>query len=123
MAHDHRERSGKLSPKYRWLPKCLPWSDTARRIQVCGTDFSEVDDVESFAVNTQPTKPHTIGNPVERVGCTINLELNSLYTAGIAKMIKIAEKILHFEPNNALTRVVRGMVLLFGFLHTGYRGR
>src|ERR671934_2994636 len=77
VAHDHRERSGKLSPKYRRLPKCVPRSDTARRIQVCGTDFSEVDDMKSFAVNTQPTKPHTVGNPVECIGCTIDFELNS----------------------------------------------
>jgi len=49
--------------------------------------------------------------------------LNPLYAAGIAKMIKIAEKILHFEPNNTLTSVVSRIVLLFGFLHTGYRGR
>src|SRR5262245_52221763 len=32
VAHDHRERSGEFSPKYRRLPKRLPRSDTARRI-------------------------------------------------------------------------------------------
>src|SRR5262245_32177909 len=37
VAYDHRERSGEFSPKYRRLPKCLPRSDTARGIQVCGT--------------------------------------------------------------------------------------
>src|SRR6266550_1849885 len=118
VAHDHRERSVEFSPKYRRLPKCLPRSDTARRIQVCGTDFSEVDHVQSFAINTEPTKPHAVGNPVECLGCAINLELNPLYAAGIAKMIKIAEKILHFEPNNTLTGAVSAIVLLLGFLHT-----
>jgi len=123
VAHDDRERPGEFLPKYRRVPKCLPRSDTARRIQVCGTDFSEVDDVESFAINTEPTKPHAVGNPLERLDCTINLELNPLYAAGIAKMIKISEKILHFEPDNTLTSVVSGILFLFGFLHAGYRGR
>jgi hypothetical protein len=123
VAYDHRERSGEFSPKYRRLPKCLPRSYAARSIQVCGTDFSEVDHVQSFAINTEPTKPHAVGNPVACLGCTINLELNPLYAAGIAKMIKISEKILHFEPNNTLTSVAGGILFLFGFLHAGYEGR
>src|SRR5262245_4204282 len=122
MADDHRERSGEFSPKYRRLPKCLPRSDTADWIQVRGTDFAEVDHVESFGVDTEATKPHAVGSPVECLGRTINLELNALHAAGIAKMIKITEKILHFEPNNTLTSIVSGIVLLLGFLHTGYRG-
>jgi hypothetical protein len=79
--------------------------------------------VESFAINTEPTKPHAVGNRAECLGRPINLELNPLYAAGIAKMIKIAEKILHFEPNNTLTSVVSAIVSLLGFLHTGYRSR
>src|SRR5258705_8422245 len=65
VAHDHGERSGEFSPKYRRLPKCLPRSDTARRVEGCGTDFSEVDRVEAFAINTEPAKPHAVGNPVD----------------------------------------------------------
>src|SRR5262249_3968280 len=123
VADDHRKRPGEFSPKYRRLPKCLPRSDTAKRIQVRGTNFFEVAHVESFAVDTEPAKPHTVGHPVQGMGCTINLELNPLYAAGIAKMIKIAEKILDFEPNDTLTRIVSKIVLLLGFLHMGYGGR
>jgi hypothetical protein len=49
--------------------------------------------------------------------------LNPLNAAGIAKMIKISEKILHFEPDNTLANVVSGILFLFEFLHAGYRGR
>jgi len=48
-------------------------------------------------------KSYAVGNPVECLGYTINLELNPLYAAGIAKMIKIPKKILHFEPDDGLT--------------------
>src|SRR5262249_844749 len=74
VPHDHWERSGEIFQKYRRLPKCLPRSDTAGRVQVYGTDFAEVDRVESFAVNAESAKPHAFGKPVECRGCTTNLE-------------------------------------------------
>src|SRR5262245_30153813 len=85
-------------------------------------DLFEVDRLQSFAVNAEPTKSYAVGNPVECLGYTINLELNPLYAAGIAKMIKIPKKIFHFEPDNTLTSVASGIVFLSGYLHTGYRG-
>src|ERR1700738_2922161 len=74
MSHDHRDRSGEFSPKFCRLPKCPPWSGTARRVQVSGTDFVEVDQVESVAVNAESTKLHAFGTTVECIGCTIDLE-------------------------------------------------
>jgi hypothetical protein len=68
--------------------------------------------LQSFAVNTEPTKSYAVGNPIECLGYTINLELNPLYAARIAKMIKIAKKILHFEPDDGLTVHTIGMVSL-----------
>jgi hypothetical protein len=79
--------------------------------------------VQSFAVNTEPTKPHAFGKPVECLGCTINLERNPLYAARIGKMIKISKEVLHFEPDNRLTRVAGEIVFLSGFLPTDYRRR
>ena len=123
VTHDHWERSGEFLPKYRRLPKCLPRSDPARRIQICGTYLPEVDRLQSFAVNTEPTKSHAVGNPVECLGYTINLELNPLYAAGIAKMIKIPKKILHFEPDQGLASLAREIVFLSECLHAGYGRR
>src|SRR5262249_44836483 len=86
VTHDHWERSGEFLPKYRRLPKCFPRSGPARRVQVCGTDLSEVDPLQSFAVNTEPRKSYAVGNPVECLRCTINLELNPLYAPRLSTM-------------------------------------
>src|SRR3984893_7229646 len=61
MPHDHGDRSGEFSPEYCRPPECLPRSGTARRVRARGTDDVEADRVESFAVNTGPTKPHAFG--------------------------------------------------------------
>src|SRR5262249_26737839 len=100
-----------------------PRSDTARRVKVRGTDCVEADSVESLAVNTEPTKSYAVGNPVECPGYAINLELNPLHAAGIAEMIKIAKKILHFEPDDRRASLAREIVFLSGCLHAGYGRR
>src|SRR5271170_415778 len=100
MLQGHRNRSGEPFPKYCRLPKRLPGSGSAKRVQKRGTQVLEADRVETFGEETQPTKLHAFGSAVQQVRRIVDLERQPLRARRTTKMVKIPKEILRLEPNS-----------------------